>query len=210
MCFWGYGPSLWFLGHRPSVYTCLVCFSVRIWCPKRIWGMIFMILSPVGGSRTLCILLLYTISIYKHDKGKQFDETGILDIRCHKKKTESGQFLHMQVLMPSATHLRLFPSTWDHLLRTKTKENKTKQTNKQTKKNNNNNNNLDTFVKKKGFFVEKLSARGYNDAELSKADSSINFKDRQHFIKEKLKSTAIPLVYNTKYNRNFAAKTGSS
>ena len=78
-------------------------------------------------------------------------------------------------------------------------------TNKQTNKNNNNNN-LDTFVKKKGFFMEKLSARGYNDAELSRADSSINFEDRQHFIKEKLKSTAIRLVFNTKYNRNFAGK----
>ena len=152
--------------------------------------MIFMILSPVGGSRTLCILLLHTMSIYK---GKRFDETGILDIKCHKKKTETGQFLHMQVLMPSATHLRLFPSRWDHLLCKK-------QTNK------NNNNNLDTFVKKKGFFMEKLSARGYNDAELSKADSSINFEDHQHFIKEKQKSKAIPLVFSTKYNRNFAGK----
>ena len=68
-----------------------------------------MILSPVGGSSTLCILLLYTMSrpIYK---GKRFDETGILDIKCHKKKTETGQFLHMQVLMPSATRLQLFPS----------------------------------------------------------------------------------------------------
>ena len=85
-----------------------------------------------------------------------------------------------------------------------------KQTNKNKNNNNNNtttnNNNLDTFVKKKGFFMEKLSARGYKDADLSKADSSINFEDRQHFIKEKLKSTAIPLVFNTKYNRNFAGK----
>ena len=184
MCFWGYGPLLWFLGHRQSIYTCLVCFSVRI-CQKRIWGMIFMILSPVGGStcRTLCILLLYTMNICK---GKRFDETGILDIKCHKKKTETGHFLHMQVLMPSATHLRLFPSRWDHLLCKN-------QTNK------NNNNNLDTFVKKKGFFMEKRSARGYNDAELSKAVSSINFEDRQHFIKEKRKSTALPLVFSTKY-----------
>ena len=140
MCFWVYGPSLWFLGHRPSIYTCLVCFSVRI-CPKRTWGMIFMILSPVGGSRTLCILLLYTMSIYK---GKRFDETGILDIKCHTKKTENGQFLHKQVLMPSATHLRLFPLRWDHLL-----------CKKQTNKNNNNiiinnnNNNLDSHLSKK-------------------------------------------------------------
>ena len=122
MCFWGYGPSLWFLGHRPSIYTCLVCFSARI-CPKRTWGMIFMILSPVGGSRTLYMLLLYTMSIYK---GKRFEETGILDVKCHTKKTETGQFLHMQLLMPSATHLRLFPSRWDHLLC------KNKQTNRQT------------------------------------------------------------------------------
>ena len=54
--------------------------------------------------------------------------------------------------------------------------------------------------------MEKLSARGYNDAELSRTDSSINFEDRQHFIKENLKSTAIRLVFNTKYNRNFAGK----
>ena len=80
------------------------------------------------------------------------------------------------------------------------------QKNKQTNKNNKNNNNLDLFVKKKGFSMETLSARGYNDAELSKADSSINFEDPQHFIREKLKSTAIPLVFNTKYNRNFAGK----
>ena len=32
------------------------------------------------------------------------------------------------------------------------------------------------------------------------------FEDHQHFIKEKLKSTAIPLVFNTKYNGNFAGK----
>ena len=93
----------------------------------------------------------------------------------------------------------------------KKKKKKERKTNQQTNKNNNNinnnNNNLDTFVKKKGFFMEKLSARGYNDAELSKADSSINFDDRQHFIKEKLKSTAIiPLAFNTKYSRNFAGK----
>ena len=61
-----------------------------------------------------------------------------------------------------------------------------------------NNNNLDTFVEKKDFFMEKLSARGYNNTELSKADSSINFEDRQHFIKEKPKSTSIPLVFKTK------------
>ena len=187
------GPSLWCLGHRPSIYTCLVCFSVRI-CPKTIWRMIFMILSPVGESRTLCILLLYTMSIYK---GKRFDAIGILDIKCHTKKTKTGQFLHMHFLMLSATHLRLFPSGWDHLLR--------KKTNKQINKNNSNNN-LDTFVKKICFFMEKLPDRGYNDAELSKADSSVNFEDRQHFIKEKLKSTAIPLVFNTRYDRNFAGK----
>ena len=110
------------LGHRPSIYTCLVCFSMRI-CPKRIWGMIFMILSAVGESRTLCILLLYTMSIYK---GKRFHEIGILDIKCHTKKTKTGQFLHIQVLMLSVTHLRLFPSRWDHMLRKK-------QTDKQTK-----------------------------------------------------------------------------
>ena len=119
----------------------------------------------------------------------------------HKEDRDWTIFEHAG---PSATHLRLFPSRWDHLLWTNKQTNN--PTNKQANKNNNNNNNLDTFVKKKGFFMEKLSARGYNDAELSRADSSINFEDRQHFIKEKLKSSAIRLVFNTKYNRNFAGK----
>ena len=166
---------------------------------KRTWGMIFMILAPVGGSRTLCIFLLYIMSICK---GKRFDETGILDIKCHTKKTETGQFLHMQVLMPSATHLRLFPSRWDHLLcKKKNQTNKQKQQQQHQQQQS-----WHICQKKKGFFMEKLSARGYNDAELFKADFFINFEDRQHFIKEKLKSTAIPLVFNTKYNRHFAGK----
>ena len=198
MCFWVYGPSLWFLGHRPSIYTCLVCFSVRI-CPKRTWGMIFMILSPVGGSKTLCILLLFTMSIYK---GKRFDETGILDIKCHTKKTQNGQFLHMQVLMPSATHLRLFPSRWDHLLCKK-------KTNKQTKTTTTTTSTTTTTTILTHLSKRKVSSWRNFQPEGTitlKADSSINFEDRQHFIKEKPKSTAIPLVFNTKNNHNFAVK----
>ena len=45
------------------VYTCLVYFSVRI-CLKRTWGLIFMILSLAGGSRTWCILVLCYLEIY--------------------------------------------------------------------------------------------------------------------------------------------------
>ena len=33
-------------------------------------------------------------------KGKRFDETGILDIKCHTKKTETGQFLHRSSCHP--------------------------------------------------------------------------------------------------------------
>ena len=117
--------------------------------------MIFMILSLFGGSRTLCILLRYTMSIYK---GKRFDETGILDIKCHTKKTKTGQFF-------AHAGLNAIPNpslTVSFEVRSSAMQ---KQRNKQTNKNNNNN--LDTFVIKKGFFMEKLSARGYNDAELS-------------------------------------------
>ena len=45
-----------------------------------------------------------------------------------------------------------------------------------------------------------------DNTKLSKADSSINFEDRQHFLKEKPKSTSIPLVFKTKYNPHFAGK----
>ena len=65
---------------------------------------------------------------------------------------------------------------------------------------------LTRLSKRKISSWRKLSSRGYDDAELSKADSSINFEDRQHFIKEKPKSTAIPLVFKTKYNPHFAGK----
>ena len=33
-------------------------------------------------------------------KGKRFDETGILTIKCHTKKTETGQFLHRSSCHP--------------------------------------------------------------------------------------------------------------
>ena len=33
-------------------------------------------------------------------KGKRFEETGILDIKCHTKKTETGQFLHRSSCHP--------------------------------------------------------------------------------------------------------------
>ena len=66
-----------------------------------------------------------------------------------------------------------------------------------------NNNNLDTFVEKKDFFMEKLSVRGYSNQSTFNQST---FEDRQHFIKEKPKSTAIPLVFKTKYNPHFAGK----
>ena len=61
--------------------------------------------------------LVYFAPLYNEDLQREtiwWNRT--LDIKCHTKNTETGQFLHMQVLMPSATHLRLFPSRWDHLL----------------------------------------------------------------------------------------------
>ena len=113
-------------------------------------------------------------------KGKRFDETGILDIKCHTKKTDRSS-CHPQPVFDGFLKGEII---------------------RYAKKNNN----LDTFVEKKDFFMEKLSARGYNNTELSKADSSINFEDRQHFIKEKPKSTSIPLVFKTKYNPHFVGK----
>ena len=63
------GPLLWSVqdvDYRLYLYnTCLVYFSVLI-CLKRTWGMIFMILSPAGGSRTWCILVLCYLEIYEH------------------------------------------------------------------------------------------------------------------------------------------------
>ena len=59
-------------------------------------------------------------------KGKQFEKTGTLDIKCHTKKTETGQFLHRS-----------------------------------------------SSVELEDFFMHKLSAIRYNEAELYKASSSI-------------------------------------
>ena len=54
--------------------------------------------------------------------------------------------------------------------------------------------------------METLSTRGYGEAELLKATSSVNFEDRQLFIQEKQKSPDIPLVFKMKYNPHFAGK----
>ena len=137
MCFWGYGPSLWFLGHRPSILTCLVCFSVRI-CPKRTWGMIFMILS-----------------------------------------------------------LRLFPSRWDHLLC---------KPNKQTTSTTTTTIILTNLSKRKVSSWRNFQPEGTMMLNFPRWTPLFNFGDRHYFIKERLKSTAIPLVFNTKYNRNFPGK----
>ena len=69
-----------------------------------------------------------------------------------------------------------------------------------------NNNNEDTFEDKKNFFKEKLLARGYSEAELDKASSSVSFEDRQTYIQEKPKTTEVPLVFKTKYNPHYAGK----
>ena len=127
-------------------------------------------------------------------KGKRFDERGFLDIKCHTKKTEIEHFLHRSSCHPLPVFDGFLRGEIISVMQKKKKKKKKKK------------NNLDTFVEKKDFFMEKLSARGYNDAKLSKVNSSINFEERQHFIKENPKSTAIPLVFKTKYNDHFARK----
>jgi hypothetical protein len=119
-------------------------------------------------------------------KGKRFEETGVPDIKCHTKKTETGQFLHRSSCHPQPV--------FDGFLRG--------EIIRYAK----NNSYFKTFEEKKDFFMKKLSARGYDDAELLKASSSINFEDRQLYIQERHKSPQIPLVFKTKYNPHFAGK----
>ena len=119
-------------------------------------------------------------------KGKRFEETGVLDIKCHTKKTETGQFLHRSSCHPQPVFDGFILGEIIRYVK--------------------NNNNFDTFAEKKSFFTEKLSARGYSEAELEKTSASINFEDRQHLIQEKTKSTDIPLVFKTKYNPHYSGK----
>ncbi|XP_072046859.1 uncharacterized protein [Amphiura filiformis] len=119
-------------------------------------------------------------------KGKRFKEKGILDIKCHTKKTETGQFLHRSLCHPQPV--------FDGFVRA------------EVMRYARNNNNYETFLEKKDFFMEKLSTRGYSEAELLKAGSSINFEDRHLFLEEKPKSREIPLVFKTKYAPHFAGK----
>ena len=119
-------------------------------------------------------------------KGKRFKEKGILDIKCHTKKTETGQFQHRLSCHPQPV--------FDGFVRA------------EIMRYARNNNNYETFMEKKDFFTKKLSARGYNEAELLKAGSSINFEDRHLFLEEIPKSREIPLVFKTKYAPHFAGK----
>ena len=119
-------------------------------------------------------------------KGKRFEETGILDIKCHTKKTETGQFLHRSFCHPQPVFEGFLKGEIIRYIK--------------------NNNNEDTFEDKKSFFKEKLLARGYSEAELDKASSSVSFEDRQNYIQENPKTTEVPLVFKTKYNPHYAGK----
>ena len=119
-------------------------------------------------------------------KGKRFEETDILDIKCHTKKTGTGQFLHR-----SSCHLQpIFEGFLKGEIIRYVK----------------NNNNEDTFKDKKSFFKEKLLARGYSEAELNKASFSKSFEDRQNYIQENPKTTEIHLVFKTKYDPHYSRK----
>lgn len=106
-------------------------------------------------------------------------------MKCHTKKGEGRDWAFFMIFMPPTIPLS-----------TASFEVKAYATQKH-------NHQHDTFVEKTDFFIENLSARGYNEAELSKASSSINLEDLQLFIQEKPKSTAIPLFCKTKYNLTF-------
>lgn len=116
-------------------------------------------------------------------KGDRFKTTNILDIKCHTKKTETGQFLHRSSCHPQ--------SVFDGFLRG------------EILRYARNNNNLNTFEEKKSFFKEKLSKRGYSESEFRKAENSVRFEDRSNFIEERYKSSEIPLVFKTQYNPYF-------
>jgi len=69
-------------------------------------------------------------------KGKRFQETGILDIKCHTKKTKTGQFLHRSSCHPGAVFEGFLREEIIRYAKT--------------------NNNYDTFVEKNKFFTDKL------------------------------------------------------
>ena len=153
-----------------------------------------MILSPVGESRTLCILPLYPYNEYLQRETIWWNRNPGHQM-SYKEDKGWTIFAHAGL-----NAIRNPSSTVSFEVRSSgTQKNKQTKTTTTT---------ILTHLSKRKtcFFMEELPARGYNDAELSKADSSINFEDRQHLIKEKLKSTAIPLVFNTRYIRNFAGK----
>ncbi len=119
-------------------------------------------------------------------KGTRFKETGILDIKCHTKKTETGQFLHRTSSHPRSVFKGFLRGEIMRYAR--------------------NNNNMDTFREKKEFFMQKLTNRGYTESELLDADLSINLGDRSTYIQEKPKSLEIPLVFKTTYFPHMSGK----
>ena len=120
-------------------------------------------------------------------KGERFKSTGILDIKCHTKKTETGQYLHRTSSHPESVFRGFLKGECTRIAR--------------------NNSCNDTFKEKQSFFTEKLETRGYTDQDLENAKKSVSFKDRHLFIREKPKSTEIPLVFKTTYYPHIRGKS---
>ena len=124
-----------------------------------------------------CITYLDT-EVYK---GKRFEEMKILDIKSHIKKTETFQYLPTSSAHPKHTFKNIIiGETIRHI------------------RNNNNKEDLDKII---SMLEEKLIDRGY-DRRLVRDTiiETTNTKNRIDLLKEKPKTTKIPIALVTRYN----------
>ena len=124
-------------------------------------------------------LTFLDMTIYK---GSNFQETGILDIKTHIKKTNKQLYVHKTSYHPDLCKKAIATGEAIRYLKTNSKK--------------------VTFQKMTTQPKNKLIERGYKASEIKQQTNSIKFEDKQTILSGKHKSETNPLVIPIKINNN--------
>ena len=115
-------------------------------------------------------------------KGPKFQETGILDIKTHIKKTNKQLYVHKSSYHPEPCKKAIATGETIRYLRT--------------------NSRIETFKNMTSQLKNKLIERGYKATEIKNQIRSINFKDKQTILSSTPHKETKPLVIPIKFNDN--------
>ena len=115
-------------------------------------------------------------------KVQNFQETGILDIKTHIKKTNKQLYVHKSSYHPEPCKKAIATGETIRYLRT--------------------NSRIETFKNMTSQLKNKLIERGYKATEIKNQIRSINFKDKQTILSSTPHKETKPLVIPIKFNDN--------